>query len=654
MPRATLLYRRSRRGLRVTCLAALTTVLAVTAMPSQSPATVSNTLGQEPQNERKQNTGTPTEALNDGLSGLFGSGMRSTVQQPSWDSRRSPRHALLTFFEAMDHAIEGKEKGWVRAISVLPEGADDNELRERAMQLKEVLDRLDTPNPFDLPGTRAVEDNDLRRYRYFPSAAFDWVWERLEAPPRGRIELQRDESGMWSFTPSTVDGIRELWESTAALPPRHLPKLDDSVLAALFEPSLTGTSALGWVLFGVSIGIGVFLGLLTRRGLRQLRNWSSKKGWPVWAAALRLGGPIALASACGGLAVGIEFIHLTPTLDGILTGTINVVFGIAAGWALLRLVEVLGAWLSKATAGHPGALDRTLVPLLIKTVRVVLVTLLIVILLESALGINITGFIAGIGLIGLALSLAAKDSLQNLFGALTIYLEQPFQVGDVIRFGGSFGTVEEIGLRATTVRLLSGDIVYHPNMAFITDKVENVSVRSHIRRELDLTLPYDTPADKVEQAVSILEELLGEGELAESGRFDLDQYSPHVSFSAFNDASLNVKAYYWYQIEGSRDTGWFDYLRHCQDVNLAILRRFAKAGIDFAFPTQTLHLIEEQDSHPATLEGSGGGDQEAEPNAPSPSKSGSKAPVKPARDARRVDPADVAASDDGGAEDGDA
>lgn len=523
----------------------------------------------------------------DGLADMLVRGPEPSVEEPRWDSLESPRHAFMTFFEAMGHALEGKSLGLERALPTLgPEATE-----QQATLLKEILDRLGEPDPLDLPGPRGVREKDLRRYAFFPRASHAWVWDELDEPPVGRIVLARDDAGEWRFDAETVEGIGELWSSTAALPPRNEDTAAFSSWVGLFGPTLETTEPIEWILLFGAIALGVAVGLVVRKVTGRLRKWVESRGYEAWASSLNVGGPLALACAAAGLGFGLRAVHLSESLQTVVFGFVTFLFILSLGWGLLNLVDVLGAQLRHWTSSSSStALDQMVVPLITKSVRIFLVTVVAVVLLERVLGIDVTGFLAGIGLIGLALSLAAKDSLQNLFGALTIYVEKPFRVGDVIRFKGSFGTVEEIGLRATTLRLLNGDIVYQPNMAFIAEKVENVSIRPHIRRELDLTLRYDTPVQKVEEAVSIVRGLLSEGPLAEAGRFDLEELPPRVMFNEFNDSSLNLRAYYWYQIEDVRDSGWFDYLEHCQDVNLAIMRDFDEAGIEFAYPTRTIFM----------------------------------------------------------------
>lgn len=115
-----------------------------------------------------------------------------------------------------------------------------------------------------------------------------------------------------------------------------------------------------------------------------------------------------------------------------------------------------------------------------------------------------------LGIAGLAVSLAAQDSIKNLFGSVTIFIDNPFSVGDRIVFSGTDGFVEEIGFRSTRIRTLTGHLVTVPNMKFIDEAVENITARPYIRRTMNMTITYDTPPDKIEQAVQIIRDLLAE------------------------------------------------------------------------------------------------------------------------------------------------
>ena len=171
-----------------------------------------------------------------------------------------------------------------------------------------------------------------------------------------------------------------------------------------------------------------------------------------------------------------------------------------------------------------------------------------------------------------------------------MFFDKPFLVDDFIVFDGFTGTVEEIGFRSTRLRLLSGHLATIPNMKFIDGNVENISKRPYIRRQMDVTITYDTEPDMIEKAVDILRDVLNDPEVVEMGKFTMEDNPPRISFNELNSASLNIRAYYWYQLADDKDRGFFTFLEHAQIVNMKLFRAYGEAGIDFAFPTQTLYL----------------------------------------------------------------
>ena len=256
----------------------------------------------------------------------------------------------------------------------------------------------------------------------------------------------------------------------------------------------------------------------------------------------------------------------------------------AVGWFLYNLVDVLAQGMAHFATRTQSNLAGQLVPLVRKTLRVFLVVLLVLFAAQFVFGADITAWLAGLGIAGLAVSLAAQDSLKNLFGSITVLLDRPFQVGDRVIIDGHDGPVEEIGFRSTKLRKLSGELVTIPNSKVVDTAIVNVQRRPTIPRIFSLTLTYDTPPDKVRQAVQILRDLLAEPQL--QGGFDMEKQPPRVYFDAFNADSLNIKVYYWFRPA----LDWWAYNDHAQHFNEQVLERFAAAGIEFAFPTQTLFL----------------------------------------------------------------
>jgi MscS family membrane protein len=177
----------------------------------------------------------------------------------------------------------------------------------------------------------------------------------------------------------------------------------------------------------------------------------------------------------------------------------------------------------------------------------------------------------------LALGLAAQDTVANLFGAVSVFMDRPFKVGDRIRVGGEVdGVVEEIGLRATRVRTADGFLVTVPNKSVGNNTVTNIAARPTIRAVLDYGLTYDTPAARVREASRILEEIF-------RGHPKTSEVTVH--FNRFGDFNLNINVVWM-----CATTDWKEYTVALQELQLQVKERFDAEKLDFAFPTQTVHL----------------------------------------------------------------
>lgn len=252
---------------------------------------------------------------------------------------------------------------------------------------------------------------------------------------------------------------------------------------------------------------------------------------------------------------------------------------VALFWFFYQMVLLLDTRLMKWADGTDSSIDNMLVPLVGKTLRIFIAIVGGMMVLQNLTGIEIAPLLASLGIGGLAVALAAKDSIANLFGTLTIIFDKPFQVGDRIVIGGFDGTVESVGFRSTRIRLLNGHLVSIPNEKVVNSEVENIGRRPNIRWLNQFGLTYDTPPDKVQEAVEILRDTLQDHEGMHP---DLP---PRVYFNGFNDCSLNITVVLWYH-----PPEWWDFQEWLQKTCLEILDRFDSAGIDFAFPSRTLYL----------------------------------------------------------------
>jgi MscS family membrane protein len=517
-----------------------------------------------------------------------------TADHPRWDSLGSPRETMFTFLEAANHVLEGRDEALPRVRKTLANSDryTYDELLHIADQLMGVLDRLGVIKPDDLPDAAAVANANISRWEYFPGKGrqYEWVWDKLPDGPNGKIVLVTDADGNWRFSEETVEGIAALAASMNGLPSQYASDQGSDVFN-IVGPTFRKTPWWGWLSLLVAIFVGLAAGKVTQWLLRSAANRIDERHWAVRAATFRsLASPASLALLSAGVMVGLWSVYMEEGMRDFANRMVAFLFIVAVGWFMYNLVDVIDIWLRRITEKTETQLDDMIVPLIRKTLRIFLVIIFILVVAQNVFGLNITSWLAGLGIAGLAVSLAAQDSVKNLFGSITVFFDKPFLVGDFIVFDGFTGTVEEIGFRSTRMRLLSGHLVTIPNMKFIDGNVENISARPYIRRQMDVTITYDTEPDMIEKAVDILRDILNDPEVVEVGKFDMEENPPRIAFNELNADSLNIRAYYWYQMAGDKDRGFFTFLEHAQIVNMKLFRAYGDAGIDFAFPTQTLYL----------------------------------------------------------------
>jgi MscS family membrane protein len=210
---------------------------------------------------------------------------------------------------------------------------------------------------------------------------------------------------------------------------------------------------------------------------------------------------------------------------------------------------------------------------------VFLIILTVMYVLKDVFDKDIGAWLAGLGIAGIAVSLAAQDSLKNLFGSITIILDRPFKIGDRIICTGYEGVIEDIGFRSTKVRTTVGHLVSIPNANVVNSPIENISRRPGIRRNFTINLLPDTPADKVKQAVEIVRNLLEDPEFREPihPRINGEASVPQVVCGDFINNNLLLTVTYWYASAKSAD-----YAQHSEKLNLRILAAFEQAGIRMA------------------------------------------------------------------------
>ncbi len=298
---------------------------------------------------------------------------------------------------------------------------------------------------------------------------------------------------------------------------------------------------------------------------------------------------VGLLSAVIGISIGLNAIQLSESVNQVLNTIVSILYVIAIGHLVYWLADVPSLWLSHVAEKSESKMDDMLVPIVRKSLRVTIVILVLVQVLQILSDKPITSIIAGLGIGGLAVALAAQDSIKNIFGSVVLFVDKPFELGDRIVVDGHDGPVEEVGLRSTKIRTLDGHLVTVPNGELVNKTIQNIGKRPHIRRVVNLTVTYDTPPEKLDRAIQIVKELLDNHEGMHP------DYPPRVYFSDFNADSLNMIVYYWYH-----PPSYWDYMAFSEQFNKEVFRRFNEEGIDFAFPTQTMFLAGDP-SRPLTI-----------------------------------------------------
>jgi MscS family membrane protein len=288
-----------------------------------------------------------------------------------------------------------------------------------------------------------------------------------------------------------------------------------------------------------------------------------------------------------------SFLALYPVLDinnetfsSILDvggGLVIAFAGILAAW---RFVDVLCDFLRARAALSENKFDDMLVPLLRRTLKI-FVVLIALAYFSSRVTEDFYKVIAGLSIGSAVLLFAFKDSLENVFGTFTVLMDQPFQLGDWITVGSVDGTVEKVGFRSTRVRTFYNSVITVPNREFISATVDNLGARRYRRIKATLGLTYDTPPEKVEAFCE------GVRELIRGHPYTRKDYY-HVYFNGFGASSLDILLYCFVQVPD-----WSVELREKHRLYADILRLAEQLGVQFAFPTTSVHVVKPEDlEHP--------------------------------------------------------
>jgi MscS family membrane protein len=308
-----------------------------------------------------------------------------------------------------------------------------------------------------------------------------------------------------------------------------------------------------------------------------LKRWSDRSKTKFDDVAMTLlDGPIKVIAFVILLNLGLEGLPWPPWIENYLTNALTIGVALSVTYMATKFGDLFIAyWRARTAADTDKSFDEHLLPILRKTLKVFIVVVAVLVTAQN-MGVNITSLIASLSIGGLAVGLAAQDTLANVFGAVSVLVDKPFRVGDRIKLDTIDGTVEAIGLRSTRIRNLDGFLVTVPNKTIGGATITNVSQRPTIKTEMNIGVTYDTPTEKLKRAVEIITEIYK----AHPMTADLS-----VGFNKFADSALNINVIHWWN-----STDYKAHLEGMQTMNLALKKRFDEEGIEFAFPSQTVYV----------------------------------------------------------------
>jgi MscS family membrane protein len=272
-------------------------------------------------------------------------------------------------------------------------------------------------------------------------------------------------------------------------------------------------------------------------------------------------------------------LQLSFTVSRVLDALEQVLLIIAITWTVLRVVESF----EEIVRSHALRRDKTsllpLLPVVRKSVKILIATFAGVAVLHS-FGVHVITILAGLGVGGIAVALAAQKTLENFIGGITLYADQPVRVGEFCRFGGTVGTVEEVGLRSTRVRTLDRTVVTIPNSEFSNLQIENFARRDLIWYHPTIHLRYETTPDQLRYILVEVHRML-------YAHPKVDSASARIRFIGFDSSSLTLEVFSYVTV-----TDYGEYLEVAEDLNLRIMDIVAASGSRFALPSQTTYLEE--------------------------------------------------------------
>ena len=497
---------------------------------------------------------------------VLASASAATAQEIDLSGRSdcsTPKRAALTWLANLqddaNHPAQAAECfDWDSA------GVDSASVQQRqARHLKAVFDQRGLYIDVDgLPDVTEVPDEELDEGRIV-------LARRLPA-----VYLEASDAG-WVISADSIRQIDRLYDETFDVDV-------EGFVDAL--PEWAKAQVLGvaiWQLLGllVALMLGIVVRVLVSRFLmswvtRFLRKQNQKWDQKILRKTANPLGTIAMVAVLWWM---LPLFRFSVRVNQIGTIALRVMAATAVVPLLYRLVDFGADIFAKRAEKTESKFDDQIVPLIRKTLKVFVVVVGVIFVLQN-LDVDVGSLLAGVSLGGLAFSLAAKDTVANLFASVSIFADQPFQIGDWVIIDGHEGTVMEVGMRSTRIRTFYDSVITVPNSIVANVAINNYSLRTYRRQVVTLGVTYDTSPEQIQAFVEGIRAIFQNNPAVRK-----DAYEVH--FRNFGDSALELFLYFFLKVDSFSEE-----LRQRHNLFLEIMRLAKELNVDFAFPTQTLHL----------------------------------------------------------------
>lgn len=439
------------------------------------------------------------------------------------------------------------------------------EAGELAVKLKQILDGEGIYIDMDLvPRTPLYTDSLSQQNKYILHARYPDIY------------LVRKQDGRWLYSERTAESIDGLFQRVFPLGTHKLLDL----LPRFGQKKVIGLHVWQYIAIFILILLAFILHKIFTYIFRQgLNHLLQRLGYEELAKkfVLPVARPFSLFMVVVFLLMMSPVLQLPVEMSYWLMLFLKAALPFFATVVFYKLIDLVGVYMERFAQRTESTLDDQLVPLIRKAMRTFVVIIGALFILDN-LDFNVTAFIAGLSIGGLAFALAAQDTIKNFFGSLMIFIDKPFQIGDWITSGEIDGTVEEVGFRSTRIRTFRNSVTYVPNGKLADWVVDNHGLRQYRRFYTRLALTYDTPPQLIELFVDGLKKLV-----QQHPKTRKDYYEVHLNDLGAH--SLDVMFYVFFAVPS-----WSEELRARHELLIQIMELADTLEIRFAFPTQTLHM----------------------------------------------------------------